>query len=62
MCGFLSQTNDRLCARWYQLGSLYPFSRNHNTLGMPDQDPASMGKLTQLSAYQNIRLRYSLLR
>lgn len=32
MCGFQGNSNSALCARWYQLGSLYPLSRNHNAI------------------------------
>jgi len=43
ICGYSGNSTAELCARWYQLGSLYPFARNHNKLGSSDQEPFAFG-------------------
>jgi alpha-glucosidase (family GH31 glycosyl hydrolase) len=39
ICGFMDGTNDELCARWTQLGALYPFARNHHEEKTRNQEP-----------------------
>ncbi|XP_045464436.1 lysosomal alpha-glucosidase-like [Harmonia axyridis] len=61
ICGFNDNTTEELCNRWMQLGAFYPFSRNHNSEKLRDQDPVAMGEQVVRSSLKALRVRYSLL-
>lgn len=62
ICGFGNRTNQALCARWYQVGSLYPFSRNNNNPQGGNQEPWELGVVVKNSAKRNILQKYSILK
>lgn len=62
ICGFGGNTNEQLCSRWFQIGAMYPFARNHNDLNGRSQQPYALGETVLKSAQANLRLRYSLLK
>ena len=39
LCGFNGNAAGDLCTRWHQLGTLFPFSRNHNQNATSPQEP-----------------------
>jgi len=46
----MGNTNNELCMRWVQLGSLYPFMRNHNNDRAKDQEFYVMGDRVKATA------------
>ena len=66
ICGFIRNATKDICIRWYNLGSFYPFMRNHNCKRFKDQYPwsfnDSIGYNTISIIKNDINLRYSLLR
>ncbi|KYO38599.1 hypothetical protein Y1Q_0023325 [Alligator mississippiensis] len=61
ICGFNLDTTYELCLRWMQLGSFYPFSRNHNAKGNKEQDPAVFGAEFAAISRSTLLIRYTLL-
>lgn len=61
ICGFIGDTNEELCSRWTQLGTLYPFSRNHNDIKSIDQEPWTFGETLLTTTDWSIRVKYGLM-
>ncbi|KAG2393201.1 hypothetical protein C9374_009778 [Naegleria lovaniensis] len=59
--GFNGDTTKELLIRWMQLGSLYPFSRNHNAIGNIPQEPFAFDQQTTDISRKYLLNRYSLL-
>lgn len=62
VCGFMGETNENLCAKWYQIGSLFPFFRAHRHLEYNDTEPFSMGKILLETSKNSIIFRYKILK
>ena len=62
VCGFMGETNEKLCAKWYQIGSLFPFFRTHRHLEYDDTEPFSMGKILLETSKNSIIFRYKILK
>jgi alpha-glucosidase len=59
--GFIGQTNGELLTRWYQVGFLSPFFRNHHEKGDNYQEPWRFGKQYENIIRKYVELRYRLL-
>lgn len=60
VCGFNGNSDLELCSRWMQLGSFFPFYRNHNVLGAISQEPYVWDEVLEASKI-TMDIRYSLL-
>ena len=60
ICGFQGNTNEELCSRWMQLGTMYPFSRNHNAINTVSQEPYAFGPTLLTTSQMAIRNKYML--
>ncbi|XP_074048617.1 sucrase-isomaltase, intestinal [Macrotis lagotis] len=61
ICGFFNNSEYELCLRWMQLGSFYPFSRNHNIAKTRRQDPVSWDETFANMSRDVLSIRYTLL-
>ncbi|ESO87857.1 hypothetical protein LOTGIDRAFT_219759 [Lottia gigantea] len=63
ICGFQGRTTDELCTRWMQLGTFYPFMRNHRDIRGPHQDPMSpeFSSTTHANLKKTLLVRYHML-
>lgn len=59
--GFAGTPNPELALRWFQYGTLTPFSRCHAIMGEPDQYPWSFGAAVEKTVREALELRYKLL-
>ena len=62
ICGFMENSSKDLCIRWYNLGTFYPFMRNHNFFNAKDQYPWSFGDDAMKIIHKDIQLRYTLIK
>jgi len=62
ICGFTNDTTPELCARWFQLGTLYPFSRDHNEKVAISQEPYALGSTVLETAKVTLAFRYTIVR
>jgi lysosomal alpha-glucosidase len=61
ICGFFGNTTAELCTRWYQVGSFYPFSRNHNYINSIPQEPWTLGNEVVAASRKALLNRYAIL-
>ena len=63
ICGFAKNPkSEAFCAKFYQIGSLYPFSRSHSALDTIRKEPWMMGELLLNTTKKSLNFRYSILK
>src|SRR4029077_10801188 len=61
MGGFVGRTDPELLVRWYEVGFLTPFCRNHAEMASMDHEPWRFGKYYEDIIRKYLKLRYQLL-
>lgn len=59
--GFIGRSDGEMLARWYQIGFLTPFCRNHKEITGYDHEPWRFGKFYEDIIRKYLKLRYRLL-
>lgn len=59
--GFWRDCNPELFIRWMELGTFYPYFRNHSAMNTKNQEPWSFGENVEKIVRNYISLRYKLL-
>lgn len=59
--GFIGRADGELLVRWYEVGFLTPFCRNHAAMDSPDHEPWRYGKYYEDIIRRYLKLRYRLL-
>ncbi len=59
--GYMYRCDGELLTRWYQIGFLSPFFRNHHAVDYYDQEPWRFGKRYEDIMRQYVQLRYHLM-
>jgi alpha-glucosidase len=59
--GFIGRSNGEMLARWYQVGFLTPFLRNHKAVDYYDHEPWRFGKFYTDIIRKYLKLRYRMM-
>ena len=63
ICGFGGMNpSENLCARWMQLGTLYPFARSHSHESYINKEPWRFGEIMLKTSQVAVKFRYKLLK
>jgi len=63
VCGYGGiNPTEELCAKWMQLGTLYPFARQHSHISNSRKEPWQFGELMLLTSKKTLEFRYKILK
>lgn len=63
VCGYGGvNPSEELCAKWMQLGTLYPFSRQHSHISNARKEPWQFGDTMLTTSHKTVEFRYRILK